>query len=334
MKKRRIALILVFVLIVVYFLGPTPEKPSYNTDIPVLPAIEQIEDFVNLREAQFQTRPGNEAQIVWADSNKSKTKFSILYLHGFSASHMEGDPVHKNLANEFRSNLYLARLQEHGLISDNNLKNYSPDGVWESTKEALFIAEKLGTKVIVISTSTGSPLALKLAAVYPDIVHSLINLSPNFRIKDPMARILNDPWGAEIASVVIGEQRHVVYENNEAKKYWDTLYSVNSLVAMEELIETTVTKDVLSKIKCPVLSLYYFKDEDHQDEVIDVSVIPEVHSGLSTPKEMNIYRALSTPGDHVIGSSIKSKDYKIVEKEIRNFMINTLEISGKNLSLN
>ena len=166
MKKRKIALIILLTLIVVYFLGPTPPSPQYNTEIPELPSIEKLEDFVNLKEAQFHTRPGNEAQIVWLDSNKSKTDYSILYLHGFSACHMEGNPIHMNLAKEFGANLYLARLQEHGLISDNNLENYSPDGVWESAKEALFIAKKLGNKVIVISTSTGSPIALKLAAEY------------------------------------------------------------------------------------------------------------------------------------------------------------------------
>lgn len=329
MKKRRIALILILAIIVAYFLGPTPDSPVYNTDIPELPNLDKIEEFVILKEAQFSTRPGNEAQIVWADSSKSQTEYSILYLHGFSASQMEGDPVHRNLAKEFASNLYLARLQEHGLIGKNNLENYSPDGVWESAKEALFIAKKLGEKVVVISTSTGSPIALKLAAEYPEIINSLINLSPNFRIKDPMARILNDPWGAEIASIVIGKQRHVIYDNNEAKKYWDTLYSVNSLVAMEELIETTTTTDVLKKIKCPVLSLYYFKDEDNQDEVVDVSVIPEIHEDLGSPSDKNIYKALTTPGNHVIGSSIQSKDYQIVEKEIRNFMIKTLEIPLK-----
>lgn len=334
MKKRKIALIVLLSLTVVYFLGPSPERPIYNTEIPELPALDKLEDFVNLKEAQFPTRPGNEAQIVWLDSNKSKTDYSILYLHGFSASHMEGNPIHRQLAKEFGANLYLARLQEHGLISDNNLENYSPDGVWESAKEALFITEKLGNQIIVISTSTGSPIALKLAAEYPKTVHSLINLSPNFRIKDPMARILNDPWGLQIASLVIGEKRHVIYENEEAKKYWDTLYSVKSMVALEELIETTTTDKILREISCPVLSLYYFKDKDHQDNVIDVSVIPEIHAKMNCPKNKNIHKALSTPGSHVIGSSIQSKDYKIVEKEIREFMISTLEMKPIRRSFN
>lgn len=326
MKKRRIALLVVLTLIVVYFLGPTPETPVYSADISEVPEIGELEEFINLKEAQFNTRPNNEAQLVWADSSKSKTEYSILYLHGFSASHMEGNPIHRKLANEFGCNLYLARLQEHGLISENNLENYSPDGVWESAKEALFIANKIGGQVIIMSTSTGSPLAIKLAAEYPKMVHSLINLSPNFRIKDPLARILNDPWGLQIANIVIGEKRHVIYEKEEAKKYWDTLYSVRSLVAMEELIETSITDDVLAKISCPVLSLYYFKDEENQDQVIDVTEIPKVHSKLGSQEEINIYKALSTPGSHVIGSSIQSKDHLIVEKEIRGFMIETLKI--------
>ncbi len=330
MKKRRIFLLIVLSLIVLYLLGPKPESPIYNAEIPELPNIKSIEKYIQLKEAQFNTRENCQAQIVWADSSKSETEYSILYLHGFSASHMEGDPVHKNLAKEFSSNLYLARLQDHGLHSPINLEKYSPDGVWESAKEALFIAQKLGEKVIIISTSTGSPIALKLAAEFPEVVFSLVNLSPNFRIKDPSARILNDPWGAQIASMVIGKTRHVVYENPEAKKYWDTLYSVNALVAMEELIETTTTTSVLSKISCPVLSLYYYKDEKNQDEVVDVSRIPEIHKELASKEEENICKALASPESHVIASSIQSKNYQIVEDEIREFMISVLGLKTEN----
>ena len=39
-------------------------------------------------------KPDNQARIIWADSSKKeKTKIAFLYLHGFSASQAEGDPV-------------------------------------------------------------------------------------------------------------------------------------------------------------------------------------------------------------------------------------------------
>lgn len=53
---------------------------------------------------------------MWAELvHKSKTKYAFVYLHGFSASEKEGHPVHRNIAKHFNANLYLARLQGHGL---------------------------------------------------------------------------------------------------------------------------------------------------------------------------------------------------------------------------
>lgn len=319
--------IIIVLLIALYLVGPTPTTPVYTNELAEVPSIKNLDAFVSQLEAQHPIRPNNQARIEWADSVGNKTEYGILYLHGFSASQMEGDPVHRNVAKFFGANLFLSRLAEHGLISDNNLENYNPENLWESSKEAMLIASKLCEKLIVVSTSTGSPMALKLAASFPDKIFALVNLSPNIRVKDPLARILNDPWGEEIASVVIGKQRHVHYEQVLARQYWDTLYSIKALVGMEELLETTMVPEVLRQVKCPVLSLYYYKDEENQDQVVDVRAIPEMHDLLGSKKSENIYKALSTPGTHVIGSFIKSEDFDIVEKEINEFCLNTLKMS-------
>ena len=57
-------------------------------------------------EAKHKVKPNNEAKIIWADSNHQQTDYAIVYLHGFSASQMEGDPVHRNIAKQFHCNLY------------------------------------------------------------------------------------------------------------------------------------------------------------------------------------------------------------------------------------
>ena len=326
MKKRKIALIILLTLIVVYFLGPTPPSPQYNTEIPELPSIEKLEDFVNLKEAQFHTRPGNEAQIVWLDSNKSKTDYSILYLHGFSACHMEGNPIHMNLAKEFGANLYLARLHSHGLAT-NSLRDFNPEELYLSALEEMAIAEKLGKKLMIMSTSTGGTLALKLASEFPDKVLALINLSPNIKIKNPAAVLLNDPWGADIAKMVYGgDNRKVPQLEPYAGLYWDSIYPAEATVQLEELLETTMLEEAFNKVTCPVLSLYYYKDEDNQDEVVDIEAIKEMHTMLGTKPEHNVNKGLPTPQNHVIASSIKSKDFKIVEEEITEFCVNTLNL--------
>src|SRR5687768_4453312 len=157
------------VLILVYFLGPRPATPHYSTSLPAVPDSNAVEHYVASVESKLPLRPDNQARIIWYnDSLKNKTDYSIVYLHGFSASQKEGDPVHYSIANYYGCNLYLSRLHDHGIETDQPLLNYTAEGVWESAKQAYAIGKQLGKKVILMGTSTGATLALKLAAEYPE----------------------------------------------------------------------------------------------------------------------------------------------------------------------
>ncbi len=58
---------------------------------------------------------------------KNKTEYSLVYLHGFSASQAEGDPVHRNIAKLFGCNLYLSRLAEHGIDTAEPMMNLTAE---------------------------------------------------------------------------------------------------------------------------------------------------------------------------------------------------------------
>lgn len=325
MKKTGITLFVIALLALAYYMGPEPEIPVYTQSMPVLPLeLNEMEPYVNTREAKVELREENNAKIVWANDTPAVTEYVFFYLHGFSASRMEGDPVHRNIAQKFNSNLYLARLTGHGL-KNNQLGNFTAENIWESALEELVIAEKLGKNVIIVSTSTGGTLALKIAADFPDKVHALVNLSPNIQIKNPAAGLLNDPWGLQIARLVYGgESRTIKHKQPDAPQYWDTIYPAEATVQLEELLETTMLPSTFEKVKCPVLNLYYYKDEENQDNVVDVSVIPEMHEQLGTPKDKKRMVALTTPGDHVIASYVKSEDYQVVQDEIERFCTEVL----------
>src|SRR5690348_93971 len=116
MKKKYWVIIAFAILIVLYFTGPHPSTPVFTKDLPVVPSTSwELERYVSIIESKHHVRPGNQAQIVWADSTMKKTEYAIVYLHGFFASQMEGDPVHRDFAKEFGCNLYLARLADHGI---------------------------------------------------------------------------------------------------------------------------------------------------------------------------------------------------------------------------
>ena len=114
--RKKWLLLIPALLIILYLLGPSPATPVYEKEMPVVPAAPAaLEAYIHANEAQHKLKPDNEARIVWADSAKSVTEYAIVYLHGFSASQGEGDPVHRYIAHRYGCNLYLSRMAEHGI---------------------------------------------------------------------------------------------------------------------------------------------------------------------------------------------------------------------------
>jgi pimeloyl-ACP methyl ester carboxylesterase len=326
--KRLIKISFPFLLLVaVYFMGPNPERPEYNKVMPAVPQQpEELQAYVAAEESGHKIKQNNEALIIWNDSAKQKTPYAIVYLHGFSASQMEGDPVHRRFAKEFGCNLFLSRLSDHGIDTTEALLLFTADRAWESAKEALAVGKQLGEKVILLSTSTGGTLALMLAAEFPEDVFGLINLSPNIAINDPAAFLLNDPWGVHIARMVMGGNYRVTDANAEHAKYWNKKYRLESLTQLEELVETSMDKELFARIKQPSLTLYYYKTEEQQDPQVKVSAMLEMNEQLGTPADLKVAKAMPEAGAHVIGSALTSNDIDGVYKEIRSFAIDKLKM--------
>lgn len=317
----------ILVLILVYFMGPRPSRPIFSKELPSVPEEPgALVQYIEQQESRHKIKPDNEARIVWfEDSARNRTEYSVVYLHGFSASQEEGDPVHTHFASTFGCNLYLARLAEHGIDTTEVLLNYTADKAWESAKEAYVIGKKLGKKVILMSTSTGGTLALKLAAEYPDIA-GLILLSPNIAINDPNAWLLNNHWGLQIARMIKGKYNKSKDTSAIYAQYWNNKYRMESTVQLEELLESSMKESTFKKISQPTLLLYYYKDEDNQDPVVKVSAMKRMFDQLATPEAQKRAFAVPHAGDHVIGSAIKSKDVQTVQVHCRKFAIDVLKL--------
>ena len=330
MRKKWLLLIPVL-LIILYLLGPSPATPSYNKEMPAVPSEPAaLESYIRTNEAAHKLKPDNEARIVWAhDSLKDKTPYAIVYLHGFSASQEEGNPVHRYIAGKFGYNLFLARMAEHGIDTVEAMVNLTADNYWESAKQALAIGRQLGQKVILMGTSTGGTFALQLAAAYPDDVAALVLLSPNIAIRDPTAWVLNNHWGLQVAHKVTGS--NYIESKNDSdpliKQYWYTKYRTEAAVALEELLETTMNKSTFEKVHQPVGLFYYYKDEVHQDSTVKVSASLEMFDQLGTPAALKYKQAIPDAGNHVIGSPLRSHDVEGVKKGVSYFMTEILHLS-------
>jgi len=128
MSKRFILISFpIFLVLGIYFLGPEPDRPVWDPAMPWFLRNPGVEQFIAANESKHKLKRDNEARIIWADSTKGKTPYSIIYLHGFSASQGEGDPIHRQFAKEFGCNLYLARLADHGIDTTEQLLYFTPD---------------------------------------------------------------------------------------------------------------------------------------------------------------------------------------------------------------
>jgi esterase/lipase len=321
---------IILTLIIIYSAGPRPSKPDFSLHEVNLPGtLTELESSINTSEKAVKgIKPDNQARIVWADSSKKeKTNIAFLYLHGFSASQAEGDPVHRDLAKKYNANLYLSRLAEHGIDrGDSSMINLTAGEFEASAENALSVAEKLGDEVVVIGTSAGGALTLFLAARHPEI-KAIVLYSPCVKLFDKTAMILDKPWGLQIARLVSGGPvKKYEAESKIHANYWQLNYRIESLVALQNLVSNTMKPEVFSRIKCPVFLGYYYKNETEQDNTVSVPAMLKMFEELGTPTVLKQKVAFPGAGAHVIASHIRSKDWQGVERETDKFLSDIVKL--------
>jgi pimeloyl-ACP methyl ester carboxylesterase len=329
MKALKIPFLITLFLVSFYLLGPTMPAPEFNTNLPTLTG--SVKRYVDSIEKREMIRPGNEAKIIWAnDSLQNTTDAVLLYLHGFGSSWHEGFPANADFAKRYGCNAYLARLASNGLVTDHPLIDMTPGKLYESAKQALVIAHHLGRKVIIMGTSTGGTLGLMLAADFPDLVDGLILYSPNIRIKQKASILLSKPWGLQIARLNFGGEFRIINHdlNGEYCKYWYCRYCAEGTVYLQQLIDAKMKKDLFRKVKCPVFMGYYYKDSDHQDQIISVKDALMMFENIGTSGTQKEEKAFPNAGDHVIASSLTSKCVDEVEKATWDFTERILKITN------
>lgn len=317
MKKLLLILASILVLLgIIYFAGPKFPTPVLNNDLPSV-QISDFDQYVKNHDSGKKIKPDNESRVIWAnDSLKNKTSYCLLYIHGFSASWYEGNPVHIDFAHRYGMNLYIPLLASHGIDTTEALIDMTPDRLYESAKEALVAAQAIGDKVLLMSTSTGGTLSLKLAAEFPELVAGLILYSPNVAINNGAAFLLSKPWGLQIARSVYSGNYRVTNPDFASTdcKYWNCKYRLEAVVYLQQLVEATMKKATFEKVNQPVFLGYYFKDAEHQDDVVKVDAMLNMFDQLGTPEDLKVKVAFPEAGCHPIASKLFSKSWQDVEK--------------------
>ena len=324
MKKILIALTSIFVVLgIIYLSGPKFPQPILNRDLPsIQTTANEFESYIESKNSKLKIKPDNESRVYWAnDSLKTKTPYCLLYLHGFSASWYEGNPVHIDFAKRYGMNLYIPLLASHGIDTTEALIDMTPDRLYESAKEALVAAHIIGKKVILMGTSTGGTLMLKLAEDFPELIDGLILLSPNIAINDPAAFLLSKPWGLQIARKVFKGNYRITNTDFGSTdcKYWNCKYRLEAIVYLQQLIESTMTKETFEHVNKPVFLGYYYKDEEHQDKTVKVDAMLKMFDQLGTPEDLKVKAAFPGANAHPIGCKLFSGAWQDVEQACYQF---------------
>ncbi len=326
LKKILIGIALLpLVLVIVYLLGPRPKAEQIDNTPLTAPKEANLEvlaeQIARLESENKDIKPDNEARIVWAnDSLRSPTAYSIVYLHGFSASQGEAMPMHYNIAQRYGCHLYLPRLVAHGLSDKDAFLQFNARSAVESAKEAIAKGKALGQKVILMSCSTGSTLALYLAANDPDIA-GIIALSPNIALADPNAWMLSGPWGLQIARLIFGgKYRQREPDSKETDRYWNSTYRLEGLIQLKLLMDMTMRPEIFAQVKQPLFLAYYYKNDAEQDATVSVAAMLKMYEQLGSPAKQKRKLALPEAQTHVIASQWHSKQLQDLEQGITQFM--------------
>jgi pimeloyl-ACP methyl ester carboxylesterase len=319
---------LIGLLAIGYVVGPDAPDANLSPDLPgITQDLSRLEADIARAEASVKDlKPDNEARIIWADSTqKQKTPYSIVYIHGFGASWAEGDPVHRNLARRYGANLYLARLHDAGISDPDAFDDLTPENFLAGAKHALAVGKALGDSVILIGTSAGGLLTVYLAATHPEL-KGIVLYSPCMAVYNSTLKLTTGPWGAQILHASVGERRDDMQYKPDRAQYWLTSYDSDGLLTLQQTIEAIARPEVYAKVKMPVFLGYYYKNDNEQDKVVSVAAMKKMFPLLGTPASQKMERAFPESNNHVIASHFTSSDVQGVQYATEQFFEKILNL--------
>jgi esterase/lipase len=316
MKKKISITLASIVTIFLISLPITRYRLEEKVTTPTLPnSITELDSYLAQSESKYgDVVDGAEKKIFWASNKLEQTEYSIVYIHGYSASRPEMRPLPDLVAKDLNANIFYTRLSGHGRTSEAFSQTSANDWL-NDTIEAFEIGKKIGKKVIIIGSSTGCTLATWLVTKeqYQKDIASIIFISPNFYTASKMTKLFLYPAGVGFAKLIYGKERSWQPQNEAVAKYWTHKYKWEALTPMIVLVEF-VQDLALEKIQVPALFLY-----TEQDKVVDTNEIVKKFSLIGSKSKK--LRNLNQVPDHVMAGDIRSPNTtELLHSEIKGFL--------------
>ena len=302
MSTVRTSFLVLAVLVMLFIAGPRIQTSTDWTEIADLPAIEELDGWLSEQESRVDNlQQAKQKRVVWAGASGEKTTFSVVYLHGFSASNLETAPYPDSVAAALGANLFYTRIAGHGRNGDALGRSTAEDWI-ASTVEAIRIGELIGDRIILIGTSTGATLAA-WAATESDLARNAeaqVWISPNFAPANPKSRMLLWPWGRVLLKLIQGDTYSWEAQNEQHAAIGEQSYGSEALLHVMGLVET-VSHLSFDTIHTPVLMVY-----SPTDTVIDQDVSIDLWNDLGSARKdsMVVLRARDANNHVLVGDAM------------------------------
>ncbi|CAN5203654.1 alpha/beta hydrolase [soil metagenome] len=277
------------------------------------------------KSRQLKARPGNEEKLI---RFAPKTGLVFLYIHGFTASRAEGEYVMDSIANLYQANTYYMRLPGHGTNKYDHaaasFRDYLNAGM-----DALQMVQTLGDTVVVVGVSMGGLVATYLTSQRPDLVDALVLSSPFYNYGFSAGNALKIPGALKLIQWKDGPDRPMQRSDEWKKKiregydnYWYPEQLYQSVQSLEDLRNFAARDKFFEKVSPPVLLMYYYKDEDHQDGAAKVADMLDAYAQFeSTRKQDPRNKLVAMPeGEHVMMSHYVICNQAPVFEELEGFL--------------
>jgi pimeloyl-ACP methyl ester carboxylesterase len=279
----------------------------------------KLEDINSLLESQEKMisglRSGTEKKVLWTQGNGVKSETSIVFIHGFSASRIEIDPVVDLIAAKLNVNVYFTRLRGHGQ-DGKALGEATYEQLLDDTIEAIEIGKIIGDDVILMGCSTGCSL-IHIALGQEHDIKAAIYISPNFSPKSIKGHSLRFPGAKFLAPLVFGKEHSFVAINDEYATCWTTKYPTKALFTIKTTVLAAHQIDHRS-IKVPIMM--WFSDDD---KVVNAKWTRKIASMMGD--NVTLYNPSLTEQDDpschgIIGDILSPSQTTIAVKKIINWL--------------
>ena len=296
----------------------TPTTPPAHVPPPV--TAESFDAYLARRlalSAAEGVRPGNQERLV--RRRPGKAPVAILYLHGFGAARAEGEAVVDAVGETLGANVYYARRPGHGGDKETQARARSTDYL-DVVDEAVVRAQDLGTRLVVIGSSTGGLLGTWAASRRPEAVDALVLASPLFGFRDRLSFLGGTPLGRAVIEAVEGPDRDASFSPDpEHRKlpgyddHWITTQRWHAFFVLHEVFRHCATPRSLAAVEAPTLVLY-----TEGDEVVDVAAIKQAVSTLGS--RARSHAVAIEDGNHILLSRYVRTDKPAITRAILDFL--------------